>query len=132
MNNIKYLGYAIKYVCLHLDLDKVQILKDWSIHQNIHELRIFLGLANFYRQFILSFSHIAWPLNQLTKGNGKIIFKWKLTQQKDFEKLKHELCTAPVLVLPDLHHPFEIEMDTSDYALGAVITQSGHPVAFHS
>ena len=71
------------------------------------------------------------PLNQLTKGNGKIVFNWTLTQQKDFEQLEKKLCTTPVLVLPDLHQLFEIEMDASDYALGAVITQSGHPIAFH-
>ena len=35
-------------------------------------------------------------------------------------------------MLPDLHHPFEIETGASDYALSAVITQSGHPDAFHS
>ena len=35
-------------------------------------------------------------------------------------------------MLPDLHYPFEIDMDASTYALSAVITQSGHPVVFHS
>ena len=29
-----------------------------------------------------------------------------------------------------MNYPFEIEMDTSDYALGAVITQLGHAVMF--
>ena len=77
-------------------------------------------------------SHIEWPLNQLTKGNGKIVFKWTPTQQQAFEQIKNKLCTAPVLVLPDLHQPFEIETDALNYALGAGITQSGHPVTFHS
>jgi len=34
-------------------------------------LRIFLGLANFYRKFVLGFSHITWPLSQVTKGGAK-------------------------------------------------------------
>ena len=71
-------------------------------------------------------------MNKLTKGNGKTVFNWTSTQQQAFEQLKHKPCTTPVLVLPDFHHPFEIEIDTSDYALGIVITQSSHPVAFHS
>ena len=132
MNIIKYLVYVIDSAGIHIDPKKVQILKDCPIPQNIHEVRSFLGLANFYRQLILGFSHITWPLNRLMKGNGKKIFKWTLTQQQDFEQIKNKLCTAPVLVLPDLHQPFEIEMDASDYALGAVITQSGHLVMFHS
>jgi hypothetical protein len=46
--------------------------------------------------------------------------------------LKHRLCSAPVLTLPDLQQPFGIEIDASDYAIGAVLTQNGHPVAYHS
>ena len=66
------------------------------------------------------------------KGNGKNVFKWTPTQKQAFEQVKNKLCTKLVLVLPDLHHPFEIETDASDYALGEVITQSGNPVTFHS
>ena len=68
----------------------------------------------------------------MTKGNGKTVYKWTPTQQQDFEKLKNNICTAPVLVLPYLHHPFNIVTDASDYALGEVITHYGHPIAFHS
>ena len=91
MTNIKYLGYVIDSTGIHVDLEKLQILKDWPIPQNIHELRSFLGLVNFYRWFILGFSHIAWPLNQLTKGNGKTIFKWTSKQQQAFEQIKNKL-----------------------------------------
>ena len=37
-----------------------------------------------------------------------------------------------MLTLPDLQQPFEIETDASDYAIGVVLTQRGHPVAYHS
>ena len=85
MTNIKSLGYVIDSACIHVDPEKVQILKDWPIPQNIQELRIFFGLAYFDRRFILGFSHIVWPLNQLMKGNGKNILKWTPTQQEAFE-----------------------------------------------
>ena len=37
-----------------------------------------------------------------------------------------------MLTLPDLKQPFKIETYASDYAIGAVLTQQGHPVAYHS
>ena len=122
MNNIKYLGFVIDFACIHVDLEKVQILKYWLIPQKIHKLRSFLGLVNFYRQFILVFNHIAWHLSQLTKGNEKTIFKWTPTQHQSIEQIKNKLCTARLLVLLDLNQPFEIETDASDYPLSAMIT----------
>ena len=44
MTNIKYLGYVIDSARIHVDPEKVQILKDWPIPQNIQELRSFLSL----------------------------------------------------------------------------------------
>ena len=37
-----------------------------------------------------------------------------------------------MLTLPDLQQPFEIETDASHYVIGVVLTQQGHPVAYHS
>jgi hypothetical protein len=48
------------------------------------------------------------------------------------QNLRGVLCSAPVLPLPDLQQPFEIEIDASDYAVGPVLTQKGHPMEYHS
>jgi hypothetical protein len=86
------------------------------------ELRSFLGFANFYRWFVLGFSHFAWALSQVTKGGTKAKFVWSAPQQKESEDLKSHLYSAPILILPDLQRPFEIETDASDYVIGVVLT----------
>jgi hypothetical protein len=96
------------------------------------ELQSFLGLANFYHRFMLGFSHIAWALSQITRGGGKEKFVWGQSQQQAFDDLKQCLCSTPVLSLPDLQQPFEIETDASDYVVGIVLTQHDHPMAYHS
>jgi len=37
-----------------------------------------------------------------------------------------------VLTLPELQQPFEVEIDASNYAIGAVLIQHRHPMAYHS
>ena len=118
MTQVHYLGYINDECGVHVDLTKIQVIRDWLAPTTLTELRIFLGLANFYRRFKLGFSHITWPLSQVTKGGEKEKLFSSKTQQKAFAKLKHCLCCAPVLTLPDLQQPFEIEIDASDYAIG--------------
>ena len=115
-----------------MDPTKIQVIWDWIAPTTLIELRSFLGLANFYCSFVLGFSHITWPLSQVTKGGAKEKFFWSKTQQKAFAELKHHLCCAPVLTLPDLQQPFEIETYASHYAIVAVLTQQWHPMAYHS
>ncbi len=60
------------------------------------------------------------------------MFQWGGKQQKAFDTLKEKISTTPVLALPDLQRPFEIQIDASDYAMGAVLTQHGKPICYHS
>ena len=51
--------------------------------------------------------------------------------------MKAAFTTAPILIHPDFSSPFFLETDASDFALGAILSQTGederlHPVAFHS
>jgi hypothetical protein len=130
MNKIQYLGYIVDEHGVLVDPTNIQVICEWPSPTTLTE--IFLGLANFYRRFMLGFSHIAWALNQVTKGSGKANFTWGKSQQQAFDDLKHRLYSAPVLSLPDLQQPFEIEIDASDYVVGVVLTQHGHLVAYHS
>jgi len=81
---------------------------------------------------MLGFSHITWPLSQVTKGGVKENLFWFESQQKEFAELKHCLCSTSVLTLPDVQQPFEIETNGSVYDIGSVVIQQGHPVAYHS
>ena len=46
--------------------------------------------------------------------------------------MKERISIAPVLALPDLQLPFEIEPDASEYAMGVVLMQHRKPICFHS
>jgi hypothetical protein len=81
---------------------------------------------------MLGLSHIAWALGQVTRGGGKDKFVWGRSQQKSFDDLKKRLCSALVLSLSDLQHPFDIETNASDYFVGVILIQHSHPVAYHS
>jgi hypothetical protein len=132
MNMVQYLGCIVDEHGVHVDPAKIQVIRDWPAPTTLTELRSFLGLANFYQQFVLGFYHVACVVGQVTKGGSRAKFVWGKEQQRAFEDLKHRLCSAPVVSLPDLQQPFEIETDASNYVVGAVLTQHGHPVAYHS
>jgi hypothetical protein len=131
MDRVHYLGYIIDQHGVHVDPTKIQVIHDYLDPTTLTELRSFLGLANFYRRFVLGFSHIAWALSQINKGGGKEKFAWGRSQQQAFNDLKHLLCSALVLSLPNLQHPFEIETNASNYVVGIILTQHGHPMAYH-
>jgi len=42
------------------------------------------------------------------------------------------LTSAPILALPDLYKPFEIECDASGVGIGVVFLQTGHPIVYFS
>jgi len=99
------------------------------------ELKGFLGLAGFYRDFIPNFSHISKPLNELT--SDKVPFSWTSARDNAFDTLKSRLSSEPVLHFPDLNEPFILEVDASNYAVGGVLSQKApdntlHPVAYFS
>jgi hypothetical protein len=81
---------------------------------------------------MLGLSHISWALSKITRGGGKDKFASVRSQKQVFDDLKQHLCSSPVLSLLDLQYPFEIETDASNYVVGIMLTQHGHPVAYHS
>lgn len=127
---VMFLGHWISKGRIRMDEGKVKAIIDWSAPSKVPELRSFLGLANYYRRFIKGYSKKVSPLTDLLKKSQK--WEWTSECQDAFDKLKRAVSSAPVLGLPDFHKPFEVHTDASDRAIGGVLVQEGHPLAFES
>jgi hypothetical protein len=57
---------------------------------------------------------------------------WNKYTEDSFHTLKLALVQAPVLALPNFQKEFVLETDASAVGVGAVLMQSGHPLAFMS
>ncbi|KAL2506591.1 reverse transcriptase [Abeliophyllum distichum] len=69
-------------------------------------------------------------VNRINKEGESL--EWSSQCQAAFKKLKESMWTDPVLALPDMAKAFEMHTDASDFALGGVLIQEGHPVAYES
>ncbi|KAI5675744.1 hypothetical protein M9H77_06694 [Catharanthus roseus] len=127
---VLFLGHKIKGGKLMMEDTKVQAIQRWEPSTKVHELRSFLGLVNYYRRFIKGYSARAAPLTDLLKKNRP--WAWSEDCQRAFEDLKKAICNDPVLSLPDYSKPFEVHTDASDFAIGGVLMQDGHPIAYES
>ena len=68
-HEISYLGVIIGNSKVCMDLVKVEGITKWLTPMTVKQVRSFLGFCNFYCAFMLKFSDIARPLNDLTKKN---------------------------------------------------------------
>jgi hypothetical protein len=64
---IKYLGHIVHKEGIRLDSKKVEAVQTWPVPKNIHDVKSFLGLVNYFRKFIEHYSEIAVSLTNLTK-----------------------------------------------------------------
>ncbi|KAK3738177.1 hypothetical protein QZH41_007177 [Actinostola sp. cb2023] len=101
-------------------LDDIIIGENWPRPQTSKDVRSFLGLCNYYMEFVPNIQLLAKPLNELT---GKASFVWTAEREKSFCKLKEALTSAPVLAFPDMTKTFELSTDASDTGFGCILSQ---------
>ena len=134
-NSVNYLGYIVDAEGLHTAPDKIDAIRNAPRPENLHQLRSFLGLVNYYGKFLPLLSTTTHPLNQLMQANQK--WKWSEDCEIAFTKLKEQLCSKPVLIHYDPSLPLKLACDASQYGVGAVIAHmlpSGEekPIAYRS
>ena len=94
-----------------VDPEKVEEVMSWERPKSVFEIRIFLGLAGYYRRFIENFSRIAAPMTRLTRKEVK--FEWDDRCEEAFQELKRRLTSAPILIVSDRGQGYIVYYDAS-------------------
>ena len=118
---VNFLGYTVSREGVGTDPDKVSVIRNWPTPQNLRQRRAFVGLCQYYRRFVPSFSEIAAPLYALTKKG--VQSHWSTECQTAFDQLKAALTSAPVLALPRDEGEMTLDCDASNRSRGAVLSQ---------
>ena len=103
-----------------MEKEKVKGVLEWPTPKCVKDIQKFLGLVNYYRQFIENFASIARPLHDLVKKDKK--WAWTEKQEKAFRELKERFTKEPVLAAPDIDKKMRIEVNISDYATEGVLS----------
>ena len=120
VREVGFLGVVIGLEGIRMEEEKVKGVLDWLTPKCVKDVQKFLGLANYYRQFIEGFTSIARPLHDMVKKDKK--WDWTEKQKEVFRVLKEKFTKEPVLAVPDLDKKMRMEVDTSDYATDGVLS----------
>ena len=122
---------------------KLLPIQKLEIPHTVTALRGFLGLTNYFSEYVPGYADKAGPLMEKLKLNrhdgrkGSLVsLKWTDTEMKAFEEVKAKLAASLELFQVDLDQPFRLRCDASATAIGAELQQQRDgkwvPVAFYS
>ena len=120
--HIHYLGHLISADGIQPLKDKLDMIRDMPAACNSKEVKQFLGLAGYYRKFVLHFADLSRPLARLTCKDR--VYEWTHECKKAFDILKQSLCVQPILKYADTSKGYALYTDASKYRWAGVLTQA--------
>ena len=127
---LQFLGFVISGDRVKMDPQKIAVVRDWPVPKDVHMLRSFLGLANYFRHFVMGYCKLVRSLNFLLRKT--VEWNWTDVCQKAFDRAKEALVTVPVLAQPGSASLLRLLRMCFGFGIGAVLLQEGHPIAFES
>ena len=129
--NVSYLGFRLTPNGILPGSDKLKAVRDTPPPANVHQVRQFLGLCNFFRTHVRNFSQVSGPLNKLTRKDTK----WKggvlpPDAAQAYQELRQALISEPIVDYPRQNRPYSLMVDaatgneTTEGGLGAILCQT--------
>jgi len=118
---VEFLGNTFSTKGIKPSSKHIEALKTFPSPTNVKELKCWLGLVQFFKDFIPNRAALTSPLYALTKKDCQ--FKWTNELQKCFDTITESLISEPLLTYPDLDKEFHVFCDASFSGLGGVLTQ---------
>lgn len=122
VQELDFLGHHVDAIGIRPLEEKVHVIREFPLPNTQRKLRRFLGLVNFYHRFIPGRTTILQPLHSLLKCT-KLPSNSPPWTDATFDRIKHALANATLLVHPVSIAPTSVMTDASDVAVGAVLQQ---------
>ena len=136
VTTVDFCGHIISAKGIATDPVKIEAISTWPQPTNLHDLRSFLGLANYYRRYVQGYATISVALYDRLQKTTNWRVPWSTDAITAFTALKSALSSAPILSPPDYSATFHLHTDASLLATGAILTQGDGPnervIAYHS
>jgi hypothetical protein len=121
---LKFLGFRVGVEGIRADPEKIEAIVSLPPPQSASEMRSFLGMTGFFRDFIPNYAGVTAALQDFTRKGALVPpTPWPADMQAAFDSLKHALISAPVLRPPDWTRTFQVTTDWSTRAIAAVLSQ---------
>ncbi|GKT29468.1 Transposon Tf2-6 polyprotein, partial [Aduncisulcus paluster] len=133
MRQIEFLGFLISEEGRTISPDRVVAIRKIPSPRSKKEVRSFLGLVNFVRDFIPQCASVCHDLYTLTEKDAE--FLWTSAHQQSFEKIKELVAGSATLAFPTGEGELRLFTDASDVGIGGVLVQvsdTTRPIAFVS
>jgi hypothetical protein len=71
LKEVEFLGHILLGAGIAVNPNKIATILEWKTPTGVADIRSFLGLAGYYRQFIKNFSKISKPMMELLNKDRK-------------------------------------------------------------
>ena len=120
-SEVAYLGHILSGEGILPNPENIEKILKWQRPVTVKEVQSFLGLANYYRRFIHSYSDHVRPLIDLTRKGAQ--FSWDERCEEAFDHVKSVLVSPDIMAHPRSQGEFILDTDASDVCIGAVLSQ---------
>lgn len=119
---VRLLGFVVDASGTRVDTNKITNVESWGVPQSAKQVQSFLGLVNYFRDYIPMMARVAAPISRISHApNVKEL--WGLAQDKAFKALKEMLQSKVILKYPDWTKKFYVATDASQFAVSALLFQ---------
>ena len=127
MSEVEFVGHLIDATGISFTSDKLKQIAKMPLPQTKGDLKVFLGMANYFRKHVPDFVDHTERLNAILEGYEKRHAKKVIDWQEDEIKIYHE-CQEAVINCRKLYYevpgaPIRVYTDASEYGIGAYLCQ---------
>ncbi len=116
---VVYLGHKILPNGIMAHWAKVVAILEMPNPIDVHTLKSFIGLCNYYRIYVQDFSTIVHPLYALLKKD--VAWTWNEEAQETFHTLKEKFSEFPILRRPDFSKVFILHTNWSAFGISVIL-----------